>query len=280
MSRRFLMACVQLNSQDDLRANLERCRYWIRRAVERDAELILLPEDFAFLARKEKDKQSLTDKDLESILDAIREEAIRFGVHILAGGHPVRTEEGDKFYNTSTLLSPQGKILAQYQKLHLFDADPPGAVPLRESDMMEAGKQVVVVDTELCKIGLSICYDLRFPELYREMMLSGADLLTVPAAFTLTTGKDHWKILLQARAIESQCYVAAPAQWGRHSENRHSFGSALISDPWGTLVACAAEGEGLAMGEFDPSCVERVRSIVPVREHLRRDLFPLKEPSS
>lgn len=272
MSRRFLLACVQLHGSDDLQGNLERCRRWIKEAAERGAELVLLPEDFAFLARGEEEKRKLTQAQLQSIVEAVREEALRHSIYILAGGYPVHAGD-DKLYNRATLFSPQGVELAHYEKLHLFDADPPGAPPLRESNHIQRGDRVVVVDTPLCKIGLSICYDLRFPELYRALALQGAELLTVPAAFTLTTGKDHWRVLLQARAIENQCYLAAPAQWGRHSDTRFSFGSSLICDPWGTVLACAPEGEGLAIAEFQPAYMESVRQRVPCRTHLRKDIF-------
>lgn len=273
MSRRFLMACVQLNSSNQLQSNLERVRHWIREAAERNVELVMLPEDFGFLASNEIEKKALSDSELERIREAVREEAIRFNLHILAGGHPVRSGDSGKMYNTATLFSPSGEELATYQKIHLFDADPPGATPIRESDLYDAGNQVCVAQTTLGRIGISICYDLRFPELYRQMALQGADILAVPAAFTLPTGKDHWQILLQARAIENQCYVAAPAQWGKHNERRHSFGRSLICDPWGTVVACAPESEGLAIAEYQPSFTEKVRSIVPCRQHIRHDLF-------
>lgn len=275
MPRRFLLACVQLHSSNQLLQNLERCRFWIKEATERGAELILLPEDFAFLAVSEKEKMALSDADLSRIKETIREEAIRFGVHILAGGYPTRGENKERLRNTATLFSPTGEELAHYYKLHLFDADPPGLPPLRESAVIEAGQHTCVVKTSLCSIGLSICYDLRFPELYRTLTWQGAELLTVPAAFTLTTGKDHWRVLLQARAIENQCYVAAAGQWGKHSEKRHSFGQSLIADPWGTVLACAPEGEGLAVAEFSPSRLQQVQDMVPCRQHVRTDLFSL-----
>lgn len=274
------MACVQLNSTNDMSSNLERVRHWIREAAERNVELVLLPEDYGYLAASETEKRALKDADLRQLREAVREEAIRYSVTILAGGHPVRHPDSDKIYNTSTLFSPTGEELATYRKIHLFDADPPGATPIRESDLYEAGSEVHMVDAGLCQIGLSICYDLRFPEMYRQLALAGAELLVVPAAFTLTTGKDHWKILLQARAIENQCFVAAPAQWGRHNERRHSFGSSLICDPWGTLLATAPEGEGLAVAEFDPARINKVREIVPCHRHIRHDLFSVKGASS
>lgn len=274
MSRSFLMACVQLHGTNQLQHNLERCRHWIKEAAERGAELIMLPEDFAFLAQNEQEKQQLSDSDLKRIIETIREEALRHSAYVLAGGYPVKVQGEERFYNTATLFSRTGEELGHYQKAHLFDADPPGAKPIRESKHYKAGSSLTVVDTPLCKIGLSICYDLRFPELYRSLALSGADLITVPAAFTLTTGKDHWRVLLQARAIENQCYIAAPAQWGRHSDARHSFGSSLICDPWGTVTSCASEGEGLAFAEYNPQKILSAREKVPCRSHLRHDLFP------
>ena len=279
MARRFLVACVQMHSTNQLILNLERVRLRLKEAVERGAELVMLPEDFAFLAEKEEEKRELSLGDLRRIEDTLREEAIRHSIHLLAGGYPERLESG-KLANKSTLFSPKGEEIASYRKLHLFDADPPGAVPIRESTHIEAGSSIVVARTALCSIGLSICYDLRFPELYRSLALAGAELLTVPAAFTLTTGKDHWQVLLQARAIENQCYLAAPAQWGKHSSTRHSFGRSLICDPWGTILACASEGEGLALAEIDLSYLQRVRQIVPCHQHIRRDLFPFASLAS
>lgn len=278
MARRFLVACVQMHSTNQVGANLERVRLRIKEAVERGAEIVMLPEDFALLAEREEEKRELSVGDLRRIEDTVREEAIRHSIHLLAGGYPERLESG-KLANKSTLFSPKGEEIAAYRKLHLFDADPPGATPIRESANIEAGRDIVVAHTDLCILGLSICYDLRFPELYRALALAGADILTVPAAFTLTTGKDHWQVLLQARAIENQCYLAAPAQWGKHSATRHSFGKAMIIDPWGTIVACASEGEGVIVAEIDLSYLHKVRQIVPCHQHLRKDLFSFSSPS-
>ncbi len=275
MSRRFSLACVQLHSIDDLEHNLERCRFWIREAAKKEVELVLLPEDFAFLAKDEKDKLNLSDKQLNKIVETIREEAIRHRLFILAGGHPVRDPELGKLYNISTLFSPEGEIIAQYQKIHLFDAYLPDSEPILESHVTIPGHEIQLAETPLCNIGFSICYDLRFPELYRRLRLQGAELLTIPAAFALMTGKDHWEILLRARAIENQCYVAAPGQWGRHSETRHSFGHAMICDPWGAVIASVSEGEGIAVADFDPEYLEKVRQTVPCHQHIRHDIFSL-----
>lgn len=275
MSRRFFLAVVQLHSTDELEHNLERCRFWIREAARKEVEFVLLPEDFAFLARDEKDKQNLSDKQLQKIVNMVREEAIRHRIYILAGGHPVRVEGSDKLHNTSTLFSPEGEVIENYQKIHLFDAKLPSAPPIEESSVAEAGNNIKMVETPLCHVGFSICYDLRFPELYRRLATEGAELLTIPAAFALMTGKDHWETLVRARAIENQCYVAAPAQWGRHSETRHSFGRAMICDPWGAVIASVSEGEGIAIAEFNPEYLEKVRQMLPCHQHIRHDLFSI-----
>jgi predicted amidohydrolase len=271
------MACVQLQCTNQVKANLENCRRRIKEAVERGAELVVLPEDFALVAEEEREKILLTDSDLSRIKESMREEAIRHSIYLLAGGYPTRTEDRSKIYNTATLFSPAGEELAHYHKLHLFDADPPGWPPIRESSFVVRGQNISLIAIPLCTIGFSICYDLRFPELYRSLTLAGANLLVVPAAFTLTTGKDHWQVLIRARAIENQCYVAAAAQWGRHSDKRHSFGQSMICDPWGTPLASAAEGEGIIIAEFDHQRIADVRQIVPALQHIRSDLFAVNQ---
>ena len=163
----------------------------------------------------------------------------------------------------------QGQRLAVYRKMHLFDVEVGDGQTYRESAAVAPGQDVVSVQTPLGRLGLSVCYDLRFPELYRALSAQGAVLLTVPSAFTLMTGKDHWEVLLRARAIENQAYVLAPAQGGRHPGDRRTYGHALVVDPWGTVVACASEGEGLAVGELDAALLERVRKRLPALEHRR-----------
>jgi predicted amidohydrolase len=158
-----------------------------------------------------------------------------------------------------------------YRKIHLFDVDVPGGLTINESDTVAPGETVVVADTALGRIGMSICYDLRFPELYRALVDKGADVLAVPSAFTLTTGKDHWHCLLRARAIETQCWLLAPAQWGTHDEEgkRQSYGHSLIVDPWGTVVADKGHGVGLAFAEIDFERTAAVRQSIPLRNHRR-----------
>ena len=174
-------------------------------------------------------------------------------------------------HNTSVLFGPEGSILAAYRKIHLFDVAVPPDVFFQESATVSPGSEPVVVAMPLGRLGLTICYDLRFPELYRELGRRGAELLAVPSAFTLTTGKDHWEPLLRARAIENQCYILAPAQQGRHDDGglRHSWGHAMIVDPWGHVVALAADGPGIAVAEIDLARLRRVRQHLPALVHRR-----------
>jgi predicted amidohydrolase len=199
------------------------------------------------------------------------------GIHLLVGSVPelrlLASGEPDpeRCYNTSLLFGPDGTLLAHYRKMHLFDVDVPGGLTIRESDTVAHGEDLVVVDTALGKLGLTICYDLRFPEIYRALVDRGAELLAVPSAFTLTTGKDHWHTLLRARAIETQCWVLAPGQWGTHDTEgkRNSYGHSLIVDPWGAVVADKGHGEGLCLAEIDLERVRQVRQSIPVCGHRR-----------
>jgi predicted amidohydrolase len=178
----------------------------------------------------------------------------------------------DRVFNTSVLFDRDGNLVATYRKIHLFDADPPGAVPSRESFLYEAGDQVVTAETEFGRVGLSICYDLRFPELYRMLAAQGAVILFVPAAFRFETGKDHWDVLLRARAIEDQAFVIAAAQWGTWGpagRERRNFGNSLVADPWGRVVARAPDGVGVTVADLDLEEVRRVREALPALRHRR-----------
>jgi predicted amidohydrolase len=194
--------------------------------------------------------------------------AQRFQVTILGGGSPVPVEQG-KVYNTALLVAPNGQELARYEKVHLFDVNLPDGNTYRESETVVAGSRVppIYPSKELGNIGLSVCYDVRFPELYRQMAQLGAEVLFVPAAFTAHTGKDHWQVLLQARAIENTCYVIAPAQTGRHNALRQSHGHAMVIDPWGVILADAGEMPGVAIAEIVPARLEQVRRQMPSLQH-------------
>ena len=187
-------------------------------------------------------------------------------------GGSVLERDGERIFNTSVLFDRSGELVATYRKIHLFDADPPGAVPSRESSVFSAGDQVVTAETEFGRVGLSICYDLRFPELYRALAVQGATILFVPAAFRFETGVDHWEPLLRARAIEDQAFVVAAAQWGTWGppgRERRNFGHSLVADPWGNLVAQAPDEVGVTFAELDLARVEQVRQILPSLRHRR-----------
>lgn len=196
--------------------------------------------------------------------------ARRFQVTLLGGGFPVpESDNPDKAFNTALLIDPNGLELARYQKIHLFDVNVPDGNTYRESSTVVAGKVLppLYASDNLGKIGLSICYDVRFPELYRHLSRQGADILFIPAAFTAFTGKDHWKVLLQARAIENTCYVIAPAQTGNNYERRYTHGHAMIIDPWGAILADAGETPGVAVAEINPNRLEQVRRQMPSLQH-------------
>jgi len=268
----FQIAAIQLTSSDDVEANLSVAARWVRRAAGRGARLIALPENFAYL-RTEGDRVDFrTDLDGD-VVARMAAEARDARVYLLLGSIPERIPRSRRVHNTSVLLGPDGKRLAVYRKMHLFDIDIAGGVTLFESKTVKPGDRPVVATTPLGKFGLSICYDLRFPELYRRLALDGAQILFVPAAFTAFTGPHHWLPLLRARAIENQCWVVAPAQVGRHNEDRSSHGETAVIDPWGRVVARKTKGCGLVTAEIDLGQVERVRRGLPCLKHTRRSLI-------
>ncbi len=266
----FLAAVVQLNSTSDRDANWQCARGLIERAAGYGAKLVATPENTNFLGPHE-DKVRLAEPLDGPTCRRYSELARRLEIHLLLGSFNEVSEAPGRCANTSVLFGPDGTRLAVYRKIHLFDVDLAEGVRFTESATVEPGREVVVAATPLGRIGLSICYDLRFAELYRRLTEEGAELLVVPSAFTLRTGKDHWLPLLRARAIENQCWVLAPAQHGRHDDGglRESYGHAMILDPWGHVVATAPDGPGLALAEIDPERVARLRRAMPVADHRR-----------
>ncbi len=272
----YLAACVQLRSTADVERNVAEAERLIRRAVGYGAALVATPECTPYLGPWE-DRARIAEPVDGPIATHFAGLARSLGVHLLIGSFPevVLQDDGSrdpvKAYNTSLLFGPNGALLSTYRKLHLFDVDVPGGVTLRESHTTVAGDRVVTCDTALGVLGLSICYDLRFPELYRALADQGAQLITIPAAFTLDTGKDHWHALVRARAIETQSWVLAPGQWGRHGDRgiRRSYGHSMIVDPWGTVVAECGDGEGLCLAEIHRDRVRTVRQGMPVAQHRR-----------
>ena len=271
------VAVIQLSSQDDVNANLARLRELVLEAGRAGAELVCLPENFAFMGEETKRLEIAERIDSGSdgpIVSALRNAARDAHVWLVAGGMPEESPDDKRPYNTSLLFEPDGRIATRYRKVHLFDVDLPDGTKLLESAATTAGDEPSVTQISgragtAVGLGMTICYDLRFPELYRKLGERGVRIVTVPAAFTLTTGKDHWHVLLRARAIENQVFVLAPAQHGKHPRGRQTYGKSLIVDPWGDVLAQCAEGEGLAMARLDFAAQDRVRSFLPCLTHRR-----------
>jgi deaminated glutathione amidase len=269
---RFLAAALQMRSTSDAEANLRQAEELVARAASWGAAFVATPENTNYLGPHGEKVRRAEPLDGPTV-GRFRELAARYGVHLLLGSFNERCAgDAARCHNTSVLLGPGGEVLATYRKIHLFDVAVPGGVTFRESETVVAGEAPVVADTALGRLGLSICYDLRFGELYRRLAADGATVLLVPSAFTLATGKDHWHPLLRARAIETQCWVIAPAQVGAHGDEglKESYGHAAIVDPWGVVVADAGgAGAGVVVAEVDLGRVEGVRRAIPVAEHRR-----------
>lgn len=266
-----LAAVIQMNSTSQEESNWREAKDLIARAAGRGAQLVATPENTNFLGphREKVQRAETLEGETCTRFSNLAEE---LSIHLLLGSFNEKSDDVERCFNTSVLFGPDGGQLAVYRKIHLFDVDVSAQVRFSESATVEAGSELVTAATDLGVMGLTICYDVRFPWVYQELRARGAEILTVPSAFTLTTGKDHWHPLLRARAIETQCYVLAPAQWGQHDDEglRESFGHAMIVDPWGQVVAMVADGPGVALAEIDLRRLERVRSAMPVIDH-RRD---------
>ncbi len=279
MSDEIAVAAVQLESQNDVGANLERAAELVRRAGARGASLVVLPENFAFMGGAEEERRAIAERVVvgeaapaasgSPILAALAEMAQGSKAWIIGGGMPEKSSDPERPFNTSVLVDPSGRIAAAYRKIHLFDVSVGDGQTYRESASTTAGDRAIVADVDGLQVGLAVCYDLRFPELFRAMVDKGAVVATVPAAFTLMTGKDHWTVLLRARAIESQLYVVAAAQGGKHPRGRMTYGKSCIIDPWGDVVAQASDGPGFAIATVELSRVRAVRQNLPCLTHRR-----------
>ena len=262
----YLLGAVQMTSTADRARNLDTAVRLLNEAADLGARLVGLPENFAFMGRDE-DRIASAETLEGPTLGAIREVARERRIWIVAGSIAENVGQPAKTANTSVLVADDGSIAAAYRKIHLFDVNIPDGARYAESETVVPGDRAVLASTALGAIGLTVCYDLRFPELYRQLSGRGADVVFVPAAFTLFTGKDHWEVLIRARAIENLAYVVAPAQVGRHSATRQTFGNAMIVDPWGVVLARCPDGEGVCVAKFDRARLERVRLELPALKH-------------
>jgi deaminated glutathione amidase len=255
---KFTAAAIQMLASDDKAANLAEAARWIRQSAAGCAKLVALPEVFIWRGDKRSERaaaEPIPGPASTSMAVLARE----LGIYLLAGSILEEIPGSAKAFNTSLLFDPSGKLIATYRKIHLFDVELANKVSARESDTRAAGDTVVIAETDLCKMGLSVCYDLRFAELYRQLAHRQADLIFVPSAFTAYTGQAHWEPLLRARAIENQAYVVAPAQGGTHAGGRRTYGHSMIVGPWGEVLACREEGEGVVLADIDAERVTEVR---------------------
>lgn len=269
MSDRFRVACVQTNSGTNIAGNLQMMQTMIREAAGQEADFVLLPEMVSLLQQGSKGLfAEVQTEEQDIVLPALRKLVVELDIWLHCGSFPIKLND-TQIANRSYVLRPDGTLAGQYDKIHMFDVDLPGGESYRESKNYHPGTHASCVDLPWGKLGMSICYDLRFPHLYRTLAKEGADFLCVPAAFTHVTGKAHWHVLLRARAIETGCYVFAPAQTGQHEDGRRTYGHALIIDPWGEVLADAGEEPGIITAEIDVSKVAEARQRIPALTHDR-----------
>jgi deaminated glutathione amidase len=263
------VAAIQMTSGPDVTANLEQARALLEEAAVREARLAALPENFSFMGLRDADKRAVAESDGSGpIQDFLSMTARRLHMTIVGGTMPLRAGADGRVAAASLVYDPEGKRTARYDKIHLFDVDLPGrAESYRESAHVAPGSAPAVVDTAVGRLGLSVCYDVRFPELFRALSAAGAQLLTVPSAFTSPTGRAHWETLLRARAIENLCYVIAPAQSGFHADGRETYGDSMIVDHWGRILQRLPRGRGCVVADIDLERQAEVRGNFPALDH-------------
>lgn len=263
------VAALQMTSGPDVGVNLEVAARLLQQARDAGARVALLPENFSFMGRRDADKREIAERDGDGPVQRfLAAEARRLGLWIVGGTTPIAPSPGERVAAACLVYDDSGRRVARYDKIHLFDVDIPGREEsYRESANIAAGSHPELVPTPAGLLGLSVCYDVRFPELYRLMAAAGAQWFTVPAAFTVPTGRAHWEVLLRARAIENLCYVVAAGQWGRHANGRDTYGDSLIVDYWGTVVARLAEGSGIVTATLDLAAQEETRRHFPALTH-------------
>lgn len=266
------VAAIQMVSTDAVAENLELAGKLIAEAVSKQAKLVTLPENFPLMGKKDTErltiKEAFGNGPLQSFLS---EQAKQHQIYLLGGTIPLQSEKPDKVFPASLLYDPKGECIARYNKIHLFDVlvDEANDESYRESDAFEAGNEIVVAATEIGNIGLSVCYDLRFPEMYRKMHENNVQIITAPSAFTATTGEAHWESLLRTRAVENLCYVIASNQGGVHVNERETWGHSMIVDPWGSILASVDKGPGIAVAAIDLEKQARLRKMFPALSHMK-----------
>ncbi|QZY56107.1 carbon-nitrogen hydrolase family protein [Crassaminicella profunda] len=271
---RLKLGVCQMKVEDDLNKNIQHAEEMIRKAAENGSNLVVLPEMFN-CPYENKYFPIFSEKYPGKTTNMLSDLAKELGIYIVGGSIPEKDK--DVFYNTSYVFDEHGNMIGKHRKVHLFDIDVEGGIKFKESDTLGYGEKVTVVDTKYCKIGVAICYDMRFPELMRLMALEGAQIIIVPAAFNMTTGPAHWEILLRARALDNQVYFIAASPCRNLDASYHAYGYSTIVDPWGKIVSQADEKECILYGEVDFEKIEKIRSELPLLKHRRTDLYELSK---
>jgi nitrilase len=261
----------QMNSRDNKQENLAAAERSIKELADKGAQLIMLPEHFNFLGPEALRRENAEPLDESPSLDRIRILAAKLKVHVHIGSY--LEQDGNRFFNTGVVFDHNGEKIARYRKIHLFDVEIPGGKSYRESDTISPGDEVVTFSIGTFNFGMATCYDLRFPELFRRLGEMGADVILLPAAFTLQTGRDHWELLLRARAVENLCWVAAAGQWGAAPPDHMTFGRSMVVNPWGLVVSQAPDGVSTITAQLDLETIRAIRTKFPALSHIRRDLF-------
>jgi predicted amidohydrolase len=265
------VAAIQMASGPNVKANLAEAEKLIKIAVQQEAELVVLPENFAIMGMTETDKVKIAEEFGTGLLqNYLKEQAIKYNIWLVGGTIPIRSEESGKVFATCLLIDPQGEVVARYDKIHLFDVTIEASnESYTESETISAGDKVVVVDTPFGRLGLAVCYDLRFPELFRAMVDQKMDICVLPSAFTSLTGRVHWESLLRSRAIENLTFMIAADQGGYHVAGRETHGDSMIVDPWGQILNRLPHGTGVVVANIDMSKLEHTRKMFPVLDHKR-----------
>jgi nitrilase len=264
------VAAIQMVSTDTVAENLEMAQKLITEAVSDQAKLVTLPENFPLMGKEDADRLAIVEQFGSGPLQSfLAEQSKQHQIWLLGGTIPLQSHVADKVLAASLLYSPEGVCVAHYDKIHLFDVlvDETNEESYKESNTFEPGNSVTVAETDIGNIGLSVCYDLRFPELYRKMHDNNVQIITAPSAFTATTGEAHWQSLLKTRAIENLCYVIASNQGGTHANGRETWGHSMIIDPWGSILACVDKGPGVAIAAIDLDKQTKLRNMFPTLEH-------------
>jgi nitrilase len=262
------VAAIQMTSGPDVAANLANARHWLEEAARGGAVLAALPENFAFMGLKDADKQSVAEQEgVGPVQDFLRDAARSLGIWVIGGTIPLRSGPDGRVSAASLVFDSHGERRARYDKIHLFDVRVSDHEAHRESATVAPGRSPVVIDTPAGKLGLAVCYDVRFPEVFRQLSAAGAEWFCLPSAFTVPTGRAHWETLLKARAIENLCFMVAPAQSGVHASGRETYGDTMIVDYWGRILARRPRGQGVVSATFDFTRQAETRRNFPVLEH-------------